>query len=290
MGPSVLGQLNDRWLLAIARALSHDWRRPHWRILCYHGVTAGDAESFRRQIAWFAEQFTFCTVTESAKLLSSGSVTKPVLSVTFDDGDRTVYDTALPILEFFGIHATLYITADYIERGQLYRDSSPGQAMSWEQIRDWASRGHEIGSHSLTHAPMPLCSPRRFEQEICISKAILEDKVSVPVVHFSYPWGQHSRHTAQRLKELGVYRTAATIDRGPMAAGLDLFRLMRDVVYPWMSVSQVETIMKLADRLYWLRHLKRRALGYWERHREIAWDDLSWPDAPESMKCPQSLP
>ncbi|MDP2895534.1 MAG: polysaccharide deacetylase family protein [bacterium] len=266
-------QAKSRTALHLARALSAEWSRPHWRILCYHGVDPEEKESFARQLAWFAERFTFCTISEGAAFLKSNSLSRPILSVTFDDGDRTVYDVALAVLESFGIKATLYVTADYVVRGRLYRESDAPPAITWEQIRDWAARGHEIGSHSLTHAPMPLCSPKRFEQEVSGSRAILEDIISRPVVHFSYPWGQYNKSTTQRLIELGLYQTSATIHRGAMVPGHDLLCLRRDVIHPRMSVQEVETTMRFADRFYWLRHLKRNGKGYWVTHPEVSWDE-----------------
>lgn len=249
------------------------WRRPHWRMLCYHAVPAVRVDGLRRQLLAFrAAGFVFVTLEEGLRGCTAGFAA-PTLTLTFDDGDRSLHAHVLPLLEELRICALAYITSDYVRRGWTYRDEPPAPALSPAQLRDWVSAGHGVGSHTATHAPLPLCSDARLHRELRESRDVLEQWVQVPVRHLAYPWGQHSAHTREFLQESGIYRSAATIDRGMMRAGHDPWGLRRDVGTPAMPPAQLIRKMRWADRWYWLRRLRPRPPGYWERHPEETWTE-----------------
>ena len=172
------------------------WRRPHWRILCYHSVTPEDADGLRAQIEQFqALGFSFCRVSEGVAAMATNTLDRPWLTITFDDADRSTHQVAMPILLRAQVPACVFVVPDYVRRGTTYRDDAPRPAMGWSELREWLAAGLEVGSHSLTHAPMRLCSAARFEQECVDAQSILQDALQIPVRHFAYPWGQHSRTT-----------------------------------------------------------------------------------------------
>ncbi|MBN2640721.1 MAG: polysaccharide deacetylase family protein [Victivallales bacterium] len=66
-----------------------------------------------------------------------------MLAITFDDGIKSHYDIAVPVLEKHGIKATFFVTINNIGK--------PGR-ITWEQVQDMQKRGMEIGNHAMTHA------------------------------------------------------------------------------------------------------------------------------------------
>lgn len=76
-------------------------------VLAYHDVT--DAESFGSQVAYLARAMRPVSAQEFMSAQRGDRVlpARAVL-VTFDDGDRSVYDTALPILRDHGVPAVLF--------------------------------------------------------------------------------------------------------------------------------------------------------------------------------------
>jgi len=271
-----LDRTKTGWLregaLALGRLCSRDWSRPHWRILCYHAVPEEEAGGFMKQLLWLREiGFEFCSLGEGLEAVSAGTLRRPLATVTFDDGDRTAYDVAMPILSSLGIPACAYVVPDYVEQGITYRDEAPRPAMTWAQVREWLGAGNETGSHTLTHAMLPLSGAERLAQELYRSKALLEDRLGVPVPHLAYPWGQVDGRVVRYLKESRRYRSAATIHRGPMESGHDPLLLSRDLVYAHQSLDDIELRMRLADRFYWLRHLRPKARGYGQTHSEVSW-------------------
>jgi peptidoglycan/xylan/chitin deacetylase (PgdA/CDA1 family) len=202
----------------------------------------------------------------------------PTLSVTVDDADITAYDNVLPTLADLNVKGFLYVTTDYVTRGLTYRDKAPRAAMTWRQIAEWAAAGHGVGSHTVTHAPLSVCSAKRLEQECVRSKCTLEDRLGLPIAHLSYPSGQHSRRTHKYLAVHGAYESAATIDRGMMFAGHDPLTIKRECLGPREDVAAMIRRMRMVDCWYWLRHIRPRPKAYWdvspEEFAELLRDDV----------------
>ncbi len=68
---------------------------------------------------------------------------RPIV-ITFDDGERSVYDIAFPMLKEFGFTATLFVTTGQMERQWNGRDM-----LTWPQIREMAESGvFAVESHT----------------------------------------------------------------------------------------------------------------------------------------------
>ncbi len=115
-------------------------------------------------------------------------------------------------------------------RGQAERWSR--QTMTWEEAREMAANGMEIGSHTLSHPILSRISDRpTLTHEIAGSKALIESRLVSPVSVFSYPVGGPGAFNAtvvQIVKDAG-YRSAVTYINGlnRLAAVTDRFSLKR---------------------------------------------------------------
>lgn len=259
-------------ILPIARCTSGNWRLPHWRVVCVHAVQLSERDRFRRILTWLSQNFKFCSMGRGLAFVKGDeALSVPSVTVTFDDADRSVYDVAMPLLDEFGIKACLYVVADYIHTGRTYRDEMPAPAMNLQQLRTWAAAGHEVGSHTFTHAPAPYCTGERLRWELTASRITIEDWLGAPVHHFSYPWGQHDPRARSAILAGQLYDSAATIRRGRMHLGHDPYTLRRDVLNVADGISKLETLMRLTDHFYWLRKIRKARDGYWKQHPELTW-------------------
>ncbi|MCF7915144.1 MAG: polysaccharide deacetylase family protein [Spirochaetaceae bacterium] len=85
-------------------------------------------------------------------------------SITFDDGTLDQYLLAFPELEKRNIKATFFLITDFRETG-IWKDGSIERLLfSWEQARTMAAAGHEIASHSSTHADLSVKAHRELEK------------------------------------------------------------------------------------------------------------------------------
>lgn len=136
-----------------------------------------------RQILFLkSEGYTLISLADLARAKKTGktSIQKPVM-LTFDDGYSDNYTFLFPLLKKYNIPAVIFLVTDKI--------GTPDY-LTWEQIREMqSSRLVEFGSHTATHRRLRSLTNEEISEELVSSKKILEEKLSVPVTAFCYPFG-----------------------------------------------------------------------------------------------------
>ena len=114
------------------------------------------------------------------------------LVVTFDDGYETVYQEAFPVLQHYGMSATVFLTVGNHRRHNGRLVPLAGRSMlSWSEVREMWREGIRFGAHTLTHPDLTQLPLERAELEICESKKSIQDALSAPVETFAYPFGRY---------------------------------------------------------------------------------------------------
>ena len=106
-----------------------------------------------------------------------------IVILNFDDGRKSQFTLAKPILDKYGFKATFYIVCNYI-------DNKPGY-MDWKEVKQLSEEGHDIGSHSMNHINLGNLSKKELKFEIGKSKECLE-KHGIDVSSFAYPFNKGS--------------------------------------------------------------------------------------------------
>lgn len=131
-----------------------------------------------------------------------------LVGLTFDDGYADFATTAVPILDEFGFTATVFVVAGR-SGGSNEWDPPPRRAlMSAEQVRHVHAAGHEVGSHSMTHARLTESTPHELAEEVRASRSRLEDLIEAPVPGFCYPYGAVSPAALAAVREVYDYACA----------------------------------------------------------------------------------
>lgn len=104
---------------------------------------------------------------------------RPVV-ITFDDGDISVYKTAFPIMQKYGLTGVVYIVGNYM--------GTDGY-MSADQIKELVAAGWEVGSHSRSHRDLTSLEPDIQRVEIVDARKELQKATGSPVLTFAYPFG-----------------------------------------------------------------------------------------------------
>jgi peptidoglycan/xylan/chitin deacetylase (PgdA/CDA1 family) len=129
--PAMVRRVRDRYRLSISpnggrRRFSFRKRNEaSARILYYHRVN-DDNDPFFPAIptALFEQEMRFLrrhyTVVSLSELLDrlTGESAKPVVAITFDDGYRDNHRNAFPILEGYGLPATIFLTTGSMDTGE----------------------------------------------------------------------------------------------------------------------------------------------------------------------------
>lgn len=98
--------------------------------------------------------------------------------------------------------------------------------MSWQQIRELHEEGHEIGSHSMTHAIVDQIDDEQLVYELNESKRVIDRELSSDIKSFCYPNGNYDERSIKVLKQAG-YSNAVTNRWGRNKSPLRCFALKR---------------------------------------------------------------
>jgi peptidoglycan/xylan/chitin deacetylase (PgdA/CDA1 family) len=105
--------------------------------------------------------------------------------LTFDDGYKSQYTNAKPILDKYGYKATFYIICNYVGNGEGHDNSNA--RMSWKDVTELSKEGYDIGSHSMDHKDLSQMSKKMVDFEVGDSKQCLLDHGINPT-SFAYPF------------------------------------------------------------------------------------------------------
>ena len=136
----------------------------------------------------------------------AGELPERALLITFDDGWADTEWCALPILKQRGLPAIVFVVADAVGRDP--------KMLTLDQLRNLHSTGVVIGSHGLTHTPIPQAPDAMTE--LRSSRAALARMLDVgeeEIDTFSFPHGLYTPMVANRARECG-YQWLFTSDKG----------------------------------------------------------------------------
>jgi len=128
-----------------------------------------------------SQQFDFNEI--HAQLASESVTGDKVVILNFDDGRKSQYTQAKPILDKYGFKATFYAVCNYLDNKKGY--------MSWKDIETLYKEGHDIGSHSMNHAHLEKLSKKGVSFEVAQSKKCFEDH-GINATTFAYPFNEGS--------------------------------------------------------------------------------------------------
>jgi len=130
--------------------------------------------------------------------------------ITIDDGYKSGYEVAWPILKKYGYPFTLFIYTEGIKGGKY----GGGEAMNWEQLAEMRDAGIDIQAHSATHqdlrkpydkATRRKLNPEEYtawlDAEVGGSKATLEQKLGIRVDCFAVPFGYYNDRVKEATKK-----------------------------------------------------------------------------------------
>src|SRR5436190_9883154 len=152
--------------------------------------------------------------------------------ISFDDGWKSQYEVAWPIMKKFGYTFTMFIYTEGVAGGSL----GGGQAITWEQLADMRDNGIDIEAHSATHQDLreghtimvtqpgakrtkKKLTGAEYEQwvqnEIVGSKQLLEQRLGIKINCFAVPFGTYNDHVKEIARNAG-YEAMFTVYGQPI--------------------------------------------------------------------------
>jgi peptidoglycan/xylan/chitin deacetylase (PgdA/CDA1 family) len=175
-------------------------------------------EKFRKQMEAIRDLGTPVISMKDFDDWKTGDGTIPPKSflITIDDGWKSVYTDAYPILKELEFPFTIFLYKNYVDGG--------GRALTTDMIEEMKASGLcSIGSHSVSH-PFPSkfkraarkgekASEEFITEELAVSKGFLERKFEEPITAYAYPGGYVTETMFPIAEEVG-YELLFTVNPG----------------------------------------------------------------------------
>lgn len=133
-----------------------------------------------------------------------------LVGITFDDGYDNLVEAALPALLRNEFTATMFIISGLLGGTNKWDEGPVWPLMSAGRVRELASAGMEIGSHTITHLRLADADARQVKAEVVDSRASLSDLIGAPIRGFAYPYGSMDAAAQDAVRGAGYdYACAA---------------------------------------------------------------------------------
>jgi peptidoglycan/xylan/chitin deacetylase (PgdA/CDA1 family) len=194
--------------------------------LCYHSVaergprflTVG-ADLFERQLAQLRDGGYAGGGLAELEQAAAGTLSRPTVFLTFDDGFRDNHDTVLPLIREYGFKAFVFALPPLLDDGapldwpemsaDLERFPETMRSVDWAMLEALREGGFEVGSHTLSHPHLPELGPEQLRQELSDSRAALGARLGACDT-LAYPFGEWNAEVAVAARECG-YRFAFSL-------------------------------------------------------------------------------
>lgn len=194
--------------------------------LCYHSIAPEGptyltvaAELFERQLAYLRRRGFRSANLRSLAEVVAGETSDPRAFLTFDDGFRDNFETALPLLRDYGFGAFVFVLPPLVDVGGVFewpevaddsrRYPTTMRSVTWTMVEEMREGGFEIGSHTLSHARLPQLGETELREELWDSRARIRQRLG-SCDTLAYPFGEWTERVARAAADCG-YRYAFSL-------------------------------------------------------------------------------
>jgi len=212
-------------------------------VLMYHRFEEHKYPSTNIKIADFIRhidliknnQFRFINPNKFESALLNQKTNKKIL-LTIDDGFKSFYDQAWPILKKQEIPFVLFINT---------REVGSNGYMNWKQINEISKEKFvHIGNHSFSHEYLVDKKNEEIINDINLAIADFKNNLGYNSPFFSYPFGEYSNNFKDIVKNLG-FKYAFGQHSGVVDETKDFYELPRfPINETYGEIKRFETILK----------------------------------------------
>lgn len=138
---------------------------------------------------------------------SSPQFNRAIVSLTFDDGWRSIYANGLPILRKYSLPSTQYLNSDPTLGGW-------PDYMSYDQIKAFSAQGSELAWHTRSHTDLTKLSTTQLTAELTIPLLFLNNLglAQSSFTNFASPYGAYNPTSVEAIKQ--YYKSHRSTDQG----------------------------------------------------------------------------
>jgi peptidoglycan/xylan/chitin deacetylase (PgdA/CDA1 family) len=186
----------------------------------------------KRSILWFGFLVLFLSFVATPSFATSHTITyfrgnmAGAVSLTFDDGYQSQVTMGVPGLNAYGWNGTFFVVTE---------DSWINSHVGWATWRSVASLGHEIGSHTVTHADLTTLRGNNPKSQLSESQATIDQNIpSQSCISFAYPYGDTDQSVQAHAKK---YYVAARVAGPGGGSVLNHYTAGSDMYGSWQPID-----------------------------------------------------
>lgn len=174
-------------------------------IIYYHDIVeAGKGYSYQRvEVEQFEQQMKYLKEEGYVSLLFEDlgqALPEKSVLITFDDGFRTVYEHAAPIMEKYGMKGNVFLPTKFIEEKHPH-------FMTWDMLRELCDGGaFSVAAHTHNHVDIRTLNGGAMREEIERSNLLIQQRLGIITESFCMPYGKYDRRSIRLLKRSFPYR------------------------------------------------------------------------------------
>jgi peptidoglycan/xylan/chitin deacetylase (PgdA/CDA1 family) len=147
---------------------------PRVHFLYLHSVFRDEETTFHRLLCRLADSHTFISYSDAVARVVEGRVDRPYVTLSLDDG-LTTCTRAAAIMNDVGARACFFLVTSMVGATDFSRvrefcaerlHKPPLEFLSWGDAEALLRQGHEIGSHTRTHANLAALGLDQLHEEV----------------------------------------------------------------------------------------------------------------------------
>lgn len=212
-------------------------------IIYYHDIVKDEGfslqktnyKTFKKQMVYLAENnYKTFLLKEIKDIIDLKSNHKSIL-ITFDDGYRSNYELAFPLMKDLGLKFNIFINTKMIE------ENNPDY-MTLDMVREmYNSKIVDFGSHTHSHINAKNTSNEELIEEIVTCNQKISNWLGYETEDFCYPFGFYSNKTNKLLSE--YYKRIYTSDCKPVE------KIGSTFIRGRVGISTDDTIMDFKNKI-----------------------------------------
>jgi len=169
--------------------------------------------------------------------------------ITIDDGYRSVYEEAWPVLRDYGYPFTVFVYTRATEKRH-------GNYMTWDQVRELKALGVDFQDHGYDHGHMAFKPPGMdmdeyrawIREDLAASSRIFSEELKERPRFFAVPYGEYNKTLLEEIRAFG-YEAILLQDPGSVSNDTDPFAIPREPILgtDWSTMDHLQMVLERVD-------------------------------------------
>ena len=227
-------------------------------VLIYHRFGEDKYPSTNITVDRFREQLEFLrnnnyqvvSLEQLVDSLKGGSrLPDRAVVITIDDGYRSVYTKAWPVLKQYGYPFTVFV---YVQN----TENKHWNYLTWDQIKEMKAAGVDLQNHGFAHDHMAF-KPSEMNMDeykawiradLAVSTKILSEELKERPRFFAVPYGEYNRTVLDEIRSFG-YEAILLQDPGSVSKDTNPFAIPREPILgnEWATMKHFQEVLERVD-------------------------------------------